>query len=491
MKNSLRRYLYISLAIAYLLLGKASTSASASPSLGNAASTSQQSSPIIFAAIGDYGNAGQAEADVAALVNSWNPDFIITLGDNNYPGGDASTIDTNIGQYYHSYIFPYTGSYGTGASTNKFFPALGNHDWATTNAQPFFDYFTLPGNERYYDFVKGPIHFFILDSDPHEPDGNTDISAQAAWLRNGLTTSTSVFNVVVAHHAPYSSGPHGSNENMQWPFRAWGADVVMAGHDHTYERLSIDNVTYFVNGLGGKSIYAFNEPVPGSQVRYNQDYGAMRMEATETSLLFQFYSRTGQLEDTYTLVRSPVFNDVSETHWAYSFIETLYFNGVTSGCSSIPKLYCPNRSVTRAEMAIFLLRGIHGADYIPPAAKGDVFADVSGTIWAADWIEQLRAEGITNGCGGSNYCPNRAVTRAEMAIFLLRANHSASYTPDPATGVIFNDVSATTWAAAWIEQLKAEGITSGCGNGNYCPNRSVTRAEMAIFLTRTFNLTMP
>src|SRR5262245_59291227 len=84
---------------------------------------------IRFAVIGDFGLAGQPEADVANLVKNWNPSFILTIGDNNYELGEASTIDANIGQYYHDYISPYTGSYGSGsASGNRFFPTLGNHD---------------------------------------------------------------------------------------------------------------------------------------------------------------------------------------------------------------------------------------------------------------------------------------------------------------------------------------------------------------------------
>ena len=75
-----------------------------------------------------------------------------------------------------------------------------------------------------------------------------------------------------------------------------------------------------------------------------------------------------------------------------------------------------------------------------------------------------------------------------MAVFLLRAKYGSAYTPPAASGV-FSDVPADYWAAAWIEQLANEGITAGCGNGNYCPTQLVSRAEMAVFLVRTFNLT--
>jgi hypothetical protein len=136
------------------------------------------------------------------------------------------------------------------------------------------------------------------------------------------------------------------------------------------------------------------------------------------------------------------------------------------------------------------LRGIHGSSYNPPALGGSTgFNDVPITYWAAAWIKQLAAEGITGGCGSGNYCPEGAVTRAQMAVFLLRSKHDASYAP-PAVGgsTGFTDVPTSYWAAAWIKQLVAEGITSGCGSGIYCPESSVTRAQMAVFLVRTFNL---
>ncbi|MBK7319000.1 SBBP repeat-containing protein [Candidatus Villigracilis affinis] len=185
----------------------------------------------------------------------------------------------------------------------------------------------------------------------------------------------------------------------------------------------------------------------------------------------------------------PIFADVPFAHWANSWIETLYNAGVTGGCATTPHLlYCPDAVVTRAQMAIFILRSMHGSAYIPPAATGIVFADVPIDAFAADWIEQLALEGITSGCGDGNYCPNATVTRAEMAIFLLRGKYGSAYTPPVATGIVFGDVPTGSFAADWIEQLAIEGITGGCGDGNYCPDMNVTRAEMAVFLVRTFTL---
>jgi hypothetical protein len=94
---------------------------------------------------------------------------------------------------------------------------------------------------------------------------------------------------------------------------------------------------------------------------------------------------------------------------------------------------------------------------------------------------------ITSGCGNGNFCPDATVTRAQMAVFLLRAKYGPSYMPPPASG-LFADVPADYWAAAWVEGLAAEGITSGCSAGNFCPESPVTRAQMAVFLDRSFSL---
>jgi hypothetical protein len=238
---------------------------------------------------------------VAALVESWNPDFIITTGDNNYPSGSAATIDANIGKYYHAYIGSYHGQYGDGSSINRFFPVLGNHDWMVAGAKPYLDYFSLPGNERYYTYTEGPVQFFALDSEEQEPDGFRKNSAQAEWLQAGLAASSAPWKIVYMHEPPYSSALHGSTTWLQWPFAQWGASAVLTGHDHTYERLEQGGIPYFVDGLGGGAIYSFKEPVPGSQVRYDATWGAMLVEASSTQISFQFMNIQGEVIDRYSL----------------------------------------------------------------------------------------------------------------------------------------------------------------------------------------------
>jgi hypothetical protein len=263
-----------------------------------------------LAVLGDYSSDLQTAPtrDVSNLIKSWNPDAVVTAGDNNYPGGEASTIDDNIGQWYHQFIYPYTGSYGAGSADgqNHFWPTLGNHDWDPGDCTPYTDYFTLPNNERYYTVQVGNIALFIVDSESPEPDGISSSSTQANWIKSQMLASTAPWKLVLFHEPYYSSGP-ATNSNMNWPFASWGATAVITGHDHQYERLSENGLTYFVDGLGGESIFDFSSTVPGSQVRYNADYGALRVDSTSTSITFSFITRTGQAIDTYT-IGTPVPN---------------------------------------------------------------------------------------------------------------------------------------------------------------------------------------
>jgi len=183
------------------------------------------------------------------------------------------------------------------------------------------------------------------------------------------------------------------------------------------------------------------------------------------------------------------FTDVLTNYWAWQHIDAIADAGITTGCGG--NRYCPSNDVSRAEMAAFLLRGIHGGAYQPPAPTGTRFRDVPKTHWAARWIEQLATEGVTKGCGGGRYCPENTVSRAEMAAFLLRTKYGSSYNPPAASGKRFSDVPITHWAAPWIEKLAADGVTTGCGGGKYCPESRVTRSEMAVFLARIFSLPLP
>ena len=179
------------------------------------------------------------------------------------------------------------------------------------------------------------------------------------------------------------------------------------------------------------------------------------------------------------------FVDVTRFHWASDAINTLYRAHLIHGYPD--NTYRPDAPATRAEMAVLLERGIHYPDvrFTPPPVDTPPFPDTAGH-WAEAWIAALRNDGLTHGYPDGTYRPNANVTRAEMAVFLLHALHGATYSPPPATGETFPDVPANYWGAAWIEELAREGLTSGYPDGNYYPERPVSRAEIAAFLSRTF-----
>ena len=172
------------------------------------------------------------------------------------------------------------------------------------------------------------------------------------------------------------------------------------------------------------------------------------------------------------------------TNGFYSYVTTLVSNAITAGIGG--GLYGVNDDTLRQQMAVFILKGKLGLCYTPPPCTG-LFTDVPCSSNFAPWIEAMASKGITGGCGGGNFCPQNPVRRDQMAVFLLKAEHGSSYVPPMCTG-IFLDVPCPSTFANWIEQLSHEGITGGCGGGNYCPGSSSTRGQMAVFLVKTFNL---
>ena len=253
--------------------------------------------------IGDWGTVGDPTADVVALIEGRNPRNVFTLGDNIYGSSGYPAVDDIWGQYWASRIYPYSGSYD-GGSAQSIWATWGNHDWdyGLTIETDFLP--GLRGNKRYYSVVSGPVHYFIISSDPRDPDleyvdanTSTEDSIMGEWLRVNMALSTAKWKVVLMHHPVKTSDvSHAPGAAwMNWPFEAWGANMVLAGHAHNYEEFIVDGIPYIVNGLGGNSIRDFDGVEPGSEYQYNENYGAGFISATCDSLTHKFYSRNGTL----------------------------------------------------------------------------------------------------------------------------------------------------------------------------------------------------
>lgn len=300
---------------------------------------------LVFAAIGDFGDTVDLADDdtdtraVADRIKSWDPAFILTVGDNDY--SDAEFAGTNrglelgVGQYFHDYIGDYTGSAGPGAAENRFFPIPGDHDYGDDCDNPRLDdylaYFTLPGvegDERYYRVRRGDVEVFALDTiiDCHQDDG-AFLARQAAWLAAAAADSDARFKIVLVHQPPYSSGArHGSAEHTQLDYAGMGIDLVLAGDDHIYERVERDGVTYLVIGLGGVDRHEIGAPVEGSVVRFADAYGALGLAVARGQLHVAFITDAGRVVDRFALGEATAptwYQPGVETRWQWQLQGTV------------------------------------------------------------------------------------------------------------------------------------------------------------------------
>jgi 3',5'-cyclic AMP phosphodiesterase CpdA len=220
-----------------------SAPATASPSRApsSPAPTLSTSQPFRFAAVGDVGDGGPGARRVAAAIARLHAErplaLLLLLGDLIYPRGDPA-------EYRSKFEIPYGPVIATGIERKA---VLGNHD-LETDPDRVARLFCMPG--RFYDFVRGPVHFFALDTST----GSVS-TAQRRWLEDALRRSTSRWRVAFTHVPLYSSGQHGSNPSLQRAlvplFERYGVRLVLAGHDHDYERtLPLRGTTYVVSGGG-------------------------------------------------------------------------------------------------------------------------------------------------------------------------------------------------------------------------------------------------
>ncbi len=276
------------------------------------------------------------------MVNGWNTAFIITVGDNIYYGRNNTSQNSCTHEHvndYDSTIEKYYGNYFTkNVNTNRFYPCIGDHEIAgeiDLDPRPGFylayykEYFALPNNERYYTFLKGNIRFICINNDfggistwtgggysdttVWEPDGIDSSSVQGQWAKSILDTSTAKWNIVYQHKPVYFSYLDSSlnlYKRVRWPFKSWGADIVLNGDFHWYERVRKGNMTYITNGLGGgKFDPLFDDTltnfvrIPESKILYNDAYGAQIVEEYKDSLVFKFINVNNQIIDRYVLLQ--------------------------------------------------------------------------------------------------------------------------------------------------------------------------------------------
>jgi hypothetical protein len=278
------------------------------------APTTGSTTPFTFLAFGDYGTAGSAQLALRDQMQRDSFRFILTTGDNAYEDALYTDFDTKVFQVYRD-IFPRA----------PIFPSMGNHEYHISAGAAYLDLFDLPATalraadqERYYSFDYGNAHIVVLDSNtPLDADDSAAADDMFDWLRNDLSQTTQRWKIVAFHHSPYSIGAfHGSDSRVQSKlvpiFETYGVDLVLTGHDHTYQRsaplrggqvttVADGGIVYVVSGAGEKAADRCDSAVAWIVfARCSQSYGLYsRITVDGDGLTVEAVNYTGVVEDSF------------------------------------------------------------------------------------------------------------------------------------------------------------------------------------------------
>lgn len=281
--------------------------------------------PTSFVFLGNYGNQSDTSNLAAAMsvISTLNPAAIFGLGNNNDADTPRAThsYDNIIGQFFHSYLSPYTGTYGgAAASGNIFWPALGFLDSGGIVGTGFSytDYLTFFSGQisfgqrsgEYYTITRGDVQFFVLNSDKNATDGFTATSVQGVWLQTQLAASTARWKIVCFFASPYSSQLGYNDTWMRWPFDVWGANAVISSDCSVYERFQLNGVTYFTVGLLSDVSGTLGSIQPNSQFQDNTHPGILSLSASDYALDFEYIDTTGVIRDSFQIVSAPTAGSI-------------------------------------------------------------------------------------------------------------------------------------------------------------------------------------
>ena len=253
------------------------------------ATTTAIAAPVTFAGAGDIANCALEGASATALLLDSIPGDVFTLGDHVYPSATTEGFDTC-----------YASTWGRHRSRTR--PTPGNHEWEVNGGAPYFAYFGGAAAGGFYSFNLGAWHVLSLNSNVSAEPG----SVQYEWARADLATNGSRCTLAYWHHPLFSSGPNGNNGQMRNMWRlldSAGADVVMVGHDHLYERFAPQDadgrptpagMREFVVGTGGAKPYAAVTVQPNSEMRIEQTWGVLRLTLRADSYDWEFVPVAGQ-----------------------------------------------------------------------------------------------------------------------------------------------------------------------------------------------------
>jgi calcineurin-like phosphoesterase family protein len=284
-----------------------SASASSSPAPSTSAAASEVVAPTptppvdaVLVGAGDIADCGLTDDSATAALVVGIEGTVFTAGDNAYPGGSAA-------QFRDCYDPTW------GAFRDRTRPAAGNHDWETKDLAGYLGYFgtaAAPDGTSWYSYALGAWHVIVLDSDCSNVGGCRPDSPQGRWLSADLTASSATCTLAIWHHPRFSSGEHGNDRDVAPFWRALydaGADVVINGHDHDYERFAPQDpdarldqargIREFVVGTGGAALRTFPTAAANSQLRAAVSHGVIRLDLHRSSFEWTFLPTSGDLSD--------------------------------------------------------------------------------------------------------------------------------------------------------------------------------------------------
>ena len=250
-----------------------------------------RASKYTFAVVGDFGSGSSNETAVASLIESWHPDFVLTVGDNAYPEGAKQLLDRDI-----------FGPYAAVMRESAWFPALGNHDVKADDGKPELEAFHSLGAERWYRFTWGNAGFVVLDSDTTVAPG----SRQLRFARQALA-QRSCFRFAAWHHPPWEPRGRplspGLRRNIVPLVEKDGVKVVFVGHLHAYARSRPHRgVVYVAVGTGGAPLDddARKLTIPLARVVQGR-FGALRVDVSGRRARFRYVTTDGRVRDQFGL----------------------------------------------------------------------------------------------------------------------------------------------------------------------------------------------
>jgi hypothetical protein len=257
-----------------------------------------QSLPVVLVGAGDIAACRSSGDEATAALLDAIDGTVFTLGDNVYDSGTGRELADC-----------YAPTWGRHKARTR--PAPGNHDYGTASASGYFGYFGAAAGDPstgYYSYDLGAWHIIVINSNCEPVGGCQPGSPQEAWLRADLAAHPVDCTLAYWHHPRFSSGPHGGADELRAIWQALyehGADVVLAGHDHDYERFAPQDpdgnsdpqrgMRQFVVGTGGRSHYRFGHIQPNSEVRNSDTFGVLKLTLSSADYAWEFIPEAGKM----------------------------------------------------------------------------------------------------------------------------------------------------------------------------------------------------